>query len=114
MPHLIAEYGSNTLPNVQPVLRALHETLAASGHFGTDDIKVRARRYEDFLVGGSAQNGFVHLTLWLLDGRSESVKQALGQALCETVLQALQGSAGVQVTVDVRDITCASYAKVKT
>lgn len=72
MPHLIEEYGSNTLPNVQPVLRALHETLAACGHFGTNDIKY------------------------------------------ETVLQALQGTAGVQVTADVRGMACASYAKVKT
>ncbi|WP_373814358.1 5-carboxymethyl-2-hydroxymuconate Delta-isomerase, partial [Neisseria dentiae] len=85
----------------------------ASGQFEEDHIKVRARRYDDYLTGGSAAEGFVHLTLFLLDGRSEAVKHTLGQALSDAVRQALDSAAGTQITVDTRDMVRATYAKTK-
>ncbi|WP_373813362.1 5-carboxymethyl-2-hydroxymuconate Delta-isomerase, partial [Neisseria dentiae] len=81
--------------------------------FEEDHIKVRARRYDDYLTGGSAAEGFVHLTLFLLDGRSEAVKHTLGQALSDAVRQALDSAAGTQITVDTRDMVRATYAKTK-
>lgn len=113
MPHLIVEYSNNLNLPAQPLLHTLHGVLLASGQFEEDHIKVRARRYDDYLTGGSAAGGFVHLTLFLLDGRSEAVKHALGQALCNAVRQALGGETDIQITVDTRDMIRATYAKIK-
>lgn len=113
MPHLIVEYSNNLNLPAQPLLHTLHGVLLASGQFEEDHIKVRTRRYDDYLTGGSAADGFVHITLFLLDGRSEAVKHALGQALSEAVRQALGSAAGTQITVDTRDMVRATYAKTK-
>ncbi|MDO4228050.1 5-carboxymethyl-2-hydroxymuconate Delta-isomerase [Neisseria sp.] len=113
MPHLIVEYSNNLNLPVQPLLHTLHGVLLASGQFEEDHIKVRARRYDDYLTGGSAADGFVHITLFLLDGRSEAVKHALSQALGDAVQQALGSAAGTQITVDTRDMVRATYAKTK-
>ncbi|WP_373698770.1 5-carboxymethyl-2-hydroxymuconate Delta-isomerase [Neisseria dentiae] len=113
MPHLIVEYSNNLNLPAQPLLHTLHGVLLASGQFEEDHIKVRARRYDDYLTGGSAADGFVHITLFLLDGRSEAVKHALSQALGDAVQQALGSAAGTQITVDTRDMVRATYAKIK-
>lgn len=113
MPHLIVEYSNNLNLPAQPLLHTLHGVLLASGQFEEDHIKVRARRYDDYLTGGSAADGFVHITLFLLDGRSEAVKHTLGQALSDAVRQALDSAAGTQITVDTRDMVRATYAKTK-
>ncbi len=113
MPHLIVEYSNNLNLPAQPLLHTLHGVLLASGQFEEDHIKVRARRYDDYLTGGSAADGFVHITLFLLDGRSEAVKHALSQALGDAVQQALGSAAGTQITVDTRDMVRATYAKTK-
>lgn len=113
MPHLIVEYSNNLNLPVQPFLRTLHGVLLESGQFEADHIKIRARQYDDYLTGGSAADGFVHLTLFLLDGRSEAVKHALGQALCSAVQQAVGSTEGTQITVDTRDMVRATYAKIK-
>ena len=66
MPHLIVEYSNTLQPSMQTVLPTLHQVLLASNQFGAPDIKVRTREYQDFLVGGTADVAFVHLTLYLL------------------------------------------------
>lgn len=112
MPHLIVEYSNTLQPSMQTVLPTLHQVLLASNQFGAPDIKVRTRKYQDFLVGGTADVAFVHLTLYLLDGRSHETKHALSQALCAAVQQHIQTSLPIQITVDIRDMVRATYSKI--
>ena len=91
MPHLIIEHSPTLTSAIRSALSPLHQTLLASGQFGERDIKVRARMYEDYLVGGQAAGDFVHLTLYLLDGRSAEVKADLSRALMAAVQNALAG-----------------------
>ena len=112
MPHLIVEYSNSLDFPVQPTLKNLHQILADSGIFGKNDIKVRAREYNDYLVDGSNEQGFVHLTLFLLDGRSEETKGALSRALAAVVQKATTGQ-WVQISVDMRDMMRATYTKIQ-
>ena len=111
MPHLIIEHSPTFTSAIRSALSPLHQTLLASGQFGERDIKVRARMYEDYLVGGQAAGDFVHLTLYLLDGRSAEVKADLSRALMAAVQNALAGVAPLHITVDIRDMVRSHYGK---
>ncbi len=111
MPHLIVEYSDNTELEPQTLLHTLHQVLAASGVFDAADIKVRARSYRDYLVAGKTDAGFVHLTLLLLDGRSDDVKAALGQALAAALRRSCPPGRPLHISVDVRDLNRATYTK---
>lgn len=115
MPHLTAEYSSN-LDHlaVRPLLHALNAALIASGQFEALDIKSRALRLDDYLVGeADSGHAFVHVRLDLLAGRSDTVKQALSTALLQVLDTQVAAPAGIalQRCVEVRDIHRASYAK---
>ena len=111
MPHLIIEYARDLDPPITKTLQALHQTLSASELFDEADIKIRAQPYTEYLVGGHKANRFVHLTVLLLDGRSDAVKSHLGKALRETVKQNLGNIGNAQITVEVRDMARATYIK---
>ena len=51
--------------------------------------------------------------LSILDGRDAATRQALGESLCEVLAGAVAGGGeeGVQVSVEVREMERASYAK---
>lgn len=113
MPHLVIECSqplSPTLAN-ENAQRTLYDVLLASGQFGAGDIKVRTQSYDSYLVAG-AQDDFVHVTLWLLDGRSEDVKAELSANIAKAVQALITPAGACQVTVDVRDMAKATYSKV--
>ncbi|MES2952376.1 MAG: 5-carboxymethyl-2-hydroxymuconate Delta-isomerase [Pseudomonadota bacterium] len=115
MPHLTVEYSSN-LPqfNAESALMALNQTLVASGQFEDIDIKSRAVRFEQFLVGTSTANrAFVHAKLALLSGRTTETKQALSKNLLDALQAICVWPVGlnVQLCVEVQDIERESYAK---
>lgn len=112
MPHLIVEYSENLFLPQTELLSALHHTLLASGQFDEADIKIRSLPYAVSLNGGSPDNGFIHLTLLLLSGRSDAVKQALGEALCQTAARISTGGKPVQISADTRDMQRDTYAKI--
>jgi 5-carboxymethyl-2-hydroxymuconate isomerase len=118
MPHLILEYSGNlTAFDVPDVLQALNQVVADSGIVSDLlDLKARAVRLDDFYVGTTRQQhsgqGFVHLTLLLLEGRTDSVKRALTRQLLACLEQrhyppALQ----LQFSVELRDMAPAYFAK---
>ena len=113
MPHLIIEYARELEMPVPATLHALHQTLLDSGLFEEVDIKIRAQAYADYLVGGAAENRFVHLNVLVMDGRSEAVKKQLANALCKTVKQHLGDVQHTQITAEVRDMLQATYAKIR-
>lgn len=112
MPHLIIEHSPAVAPAVRAALLPLHQALLASDQFGAaDNIKVRARVYEDYLIGGRQTGDFAHLTLYLLDGRSAEIKTELSRALMAAMHGALAGVRPLQITVDIRDMVRAHYGK---
>lgn len=115
MPHLTIEYSDN-LPqfDASHALMALNQALVASGQFEEIDIKSRAIRFTDFLVGTSTANrAFVHAKLAILSGRSIEIKQELSKNLLSTLngVCAWPAVLQVQLCVEVLEIERQSYAK---
>lgn len=110
MPHLTVEYGGVEMP--QETLSELHRTLLNSGLFEEYDLKIRLCRYAeaDYLVGGTKQ-AFAHLTLRLLEGRSQAVQAELSRALAETVQKLTVNAPSIQISVDLCDMVRANYTK---
>lgn len=116
MPNLTLEYTAN-LPAVDlaAVLAECNRTAADSGQFSEIDIKSRAVRVDDFVIGTEAgDRAFVYVTFALLAGRSPEIKRDLSQRL-QTVLQkhftAPPGQT-LQIAVEMRDMERDSFIKV--
>ncbi len=93
---------------------SLNTALMESGHFEGRDIKSRAFRLSDYLVGDSCGAGaFAHVTLRLLSGRSTEVKADLARRLLGALTDSARrnGATAVQLTVEVYDLERLSYAK---
>ncbi len=115
MPHLTLEYTGNLAElDVRRTLVSLNTALMESGHFEGRDIKCRAFRLSDYLVGDSFGAGaFAHVTLRLLSGRSTEVKADLARRLLGALTDSARrnGATAVQLTVEVYDLERLSYAK---
>lgn len=117
MPHLVIELTENARLNCSPdeLLDEANAALLESGQFQEQDIKSRCIRLDTYRQGvEAADRAFVHARLSLLDGRDLAVRQALGQALCAVLAEAVRPAAdgqSVQVTVEVLEMERASYAK---
>jgi 5-carboxymethyl-2-hydroxymuconate isomerase len=117
MPHLTLEYSANLDPPAEfaPLFLRLHGLLARTGGIRRENCKSRAYACRDFLVGeGRPSDAFVHLDIRFLEGRSDEVKQAIGAAALDMLVDAFSDAAArgvLQATVEVRDIARASYFK---
>ena len=117
MPHCILEYSANVpdRPDVARVLADVHGALMATGLFTLADIKSRAVRHEQFLIGdGDPARVFVTLTVQILDGRSDAVKAQISEAALEVLARHFPESLArrtCSLTVQVCDIHRASYRR---
>jgi 5-carboxymethyl-2-hydroxymuconate isomerase len=115
MPHLTLEYTSNLNKlDTERALLALNHALVASGHFEDVDIKSRAVRFDDFLIGTTGgAHAFVHLKLSLLSGRSQLARNELSNALLRVLRASCKGISNdrLQMSVQIEEIDRPSYAK---
>ncbi|EJV1369304.1 5-carboxymethyl-2-hydroxymuconate isomerase [Pseudomonas aeruginosa] len=112
MPHLVIEATANLRLETSPgeLLEQANAALFASGQFGEADIKSRFVTLEAYRQGTAAvERAYLHACLSILDGRDAATRQALGEVLAGAV--AGGGEEGVQVSVEVREMERASYAK---
>ncbi len=117
MPHLTIELSSNLESRIacDSLLSEAHQALLMSGVFDGPDIKSRVVRLSEFQIGTSADvdEGFVHVRLDLLAGRSEDTGRQLSQTLVRALVGVLPNGLGfpVQVSCDVREMNRDSYSK---
>lgn len=117
MPHCILEYSANVpdRPDIDRLLSDVHGALMATGQFTLADIKSRAVRYEQFLIGeGDPARVFVTLTVQILDGRSDEVKAQISEAALDVLARHYPLSLAQRIcslTVQVCDIHRASYRR---
>lgn len=110
MPHLVIEYARDSLDE-ERVTRLMERLFWAAGQTGVmkpEDIKVRARGYDDFLVAGR-KDSFVHLTVYLLAGRTSEQKVKLSEQLRATIVESCPDV--VSLSVDIRDMDPVAYKK---
>lgn len=115
MPHLTLEYTCNLAGFDAPaVLARANAAMFASGLFGESDIKSRAIRVEDFLVGiESAPRAFVHARIALLPGRTGEQRRFLADAVLDALREAVGTPAGLhtQLSVETLELDRGSYAR---
>lgn len=117
MPQLWLEFSGNI---TQPVLfdelfSRLHEAVARTADVPIEACKSRAVRQGAFRVGqGRPEQGFVHLEIGLLTGRSPEQHCEIAAA-CLKVLEAAYGPSlqalDLQITVELRGMERESYQK---
>lgn len=110
MPHLVIEYSADTLDK-DKVARLMEQLFVAAGQTGVmqpEDIKVRARSYDDFLLAGK-RDSFVHLSVYLLAGRTPEQKVTLSTRLRQTMADLCPDV--TSLSVDVRDMDPVAYKK---
>lgn len=119
MPHVVLEYSANVLETVDhtALFGELHQAVLELQAFPQLDIKSRAMRCTDYYMGdGSPEAAFVHLRFSLLAGRDISVRQRLVQTCMRVLTAYFAGSIAqlqCQVTVELREMDRATYAKLK-
>jgi 5-carboxymethyl-2-hydroxymuconate isomerase len=110
MPHLVIEYSDGALDRaaVKPLMQALYDTAWQSGVMKAEDIKIRAMAYSDFSVAGKPDS-FVHLSVYLLAGRTSDQKLTLSTGLRQTLVDRLPDV--TSLSVDIRDMDPEAYKK---
>ncbi|WP_022719631.1 5-carboxymethyl-2-hydroxymuconate Delta-isomerase [Rhodopseudomonas sp. B29] len=110
MPHLVMDYSNDHLGRgrIAPLLEQLAATAAATGVMQAADIKARARGFDDYLVGGK-RDSFLHLTVFMLAGRTPAQKVALSVALRQTLVEHCPDI--TSLSVDIRDMDPDAYKK---
>jgi 5-carboxymethyl-2-hydroxymuconate isomerase len=117
MPHCTLEYSANVpdRPDARRLLAEVHEALMSTGLFTLADIKSRAVRQEQFVIGdGDAARVFATLTIEILEGRSDEVKAEISEAALAVLARHFPASLAERtcsLTVQVRDIHRASYRR---
>jgi 5-carboxymethyl-2-hydroxymuconate isomerase len=110
VPHLVIEYSKEALDSGE-VTRLMERLFAAASQTGVmkpEDIKVRARSYDEFLIAGK-RDSFVHLGVYLLAGRTPEQKAALSTQLRRTMVE--QCPEVTSLSVDIRDMDPDAYKK---
>ena len=95
MPHIIVEYSGNIESNLSPqdLVAAMHDAAIASGIADVAGFRTRAERRDNYRVGdGDPNNGFVHVTARIRQGRTLEARKVLAQALMAAADKALEAA----------------------
>ncbi len=115
MPHAIVEISPEIAPETQraDLLRLLHDALSGCGVFQPADLKTRLHISDQSLVGvlenGVSARSFVHVWIYLLEGRTPAQKSALTDAAFAVLNQ--HAVFASQRSVDIRDMARETYRK---
>ncbi len=99
MPHIVLEHNLEDEDQVRYICKKLHGALSRQETVKLESIKTRAFFVSSLVIGdGTQHEAFAHVTLKLLKGRSEELKQTMGEALLEILKGSIKtGSIGVEV-----------------
>jgi len=113
MPHIIVEY-SDTLASSEDIpklVSIVHHTLAEQDTVSVQAIKTRAIPVQYAIVGDSdSRDRMIHITLKLLPGREDVLKQIMAKALSDKVRSATHDDR-ISITVEVMEMHEPSYIK---
>ncbi len=112
MPHLVIEYTpvKNSDITDEDMMTAVHWAAVSTGIFEERAIKVRVKQYQSAFVGGRHDH-FVHVTIYLIDGRDTETKKMLTQTVHDRLASLFADYASI--SVDARDLDREVYTKSK-
>jgi len=118
MPHVILEYSSNIKEKggFAPLFSKIHKILVETARAGIEGCQSRAVRCDHYFVGdGAAKNGFVHVQIYLMQGRTLEVRQEVGRKVLELLKDFFSKSLqelNLQISVLPKEIPKELYFKI--
>jgi 5-carboxymethyl-2-hydroxymuconate isomerase len=108
MPHLTLEYSDNLEFEAQPLLKRLHEKLAATGAINLKGLKSRAIQHTQYRIADGYEGyAFVHLNILLKGGRNLETRQEIARRAM-TVLEETFGhrfdEGYISLSVDMKEM----------
>ena len=117
MPQLTLEYSNNLNQkiNFNELFSKLHKVLEKLGDINIENCKSRATGQDTYYIGSGGQDkGFVHLTVKFLEGRTQELKNLIGENLLtelRNVYENISSKHQIQITVEILDIKQKDYFK---
>lgn len=117
MPHLIVEYSANIEDQIalDALLDKLHTSALATGVFPIGGLRVRAHRAKDYRIADlAADNGFVHVTAMIGQGRPLDVQQRAAEELFATLtahLDSLYATSPLAISLNLQEFPVLSFKK---
>ena len=110
MPHLIVEYSANIEDQIalEALLDKLHASALATGVFPIGGLRVRAHRTDAYRIADlSPDNGFVHVTAMIGQGRPLDVQQRAAEELFAALtahLEPLYAKSPLAISLNVQEM----------
>lgn len=110
MPHFVIEYSRDIEAkfDITKIMQIAFDSGVASGVMQASDIKVRARPYDHYQLVNEGDS-FLHVTVFLLDGRTDTQKEQVALILRENLQSYLVDV--TSVSIDIRDMNRQAYKK---
>ena len=113
MPNLVLEYSANLEIDPERAIAAINAAIAACGVFDDDDIKTRATKFDDWLVGSQGRgDGFAHLK-FSMGPRDAAIEGALADAAMRAMQETIRTPDGTQaqLCVEILHVVMPPYRK---
>ncbi len=117
MPHITLQYTDNIspLPDFKVLFSTIHGILNNIAGIKIENCKSRAVPLSEYFIGeGKLSEGFIHLEVKILMGRSKELKSDLGKALLNELERTFLHSGNkmkLQITTEILDIDKDFYYK---
>jgi 5-carboxymethyl-2-hydroxymuconate isomerase len=110
MPHFVLEYSRDVeqSADIPAVMKTVQDVADECDFMNVADVKIRAKAYDHFLMPSAGQS-FLHVTVYLLSGRSDDMKESLAISLREKLTALLPTV--TSVSFDIRDMNRTAYKK---
>jgi 5-carboxymethyl-2-hydroxymuconate isomerase len=110
MPHFVIEYSRDVEEDydINQVMQIAYDVGVKSGVMTPADIKVRARPYDHFRILNEGDS-FVHVSVFLLAGRTDEQKLHVSELLRDCLQSYL--SMVTSISIDIRDMDPQAYKK---
>ena len=110
MPHFVIEYSRDIEASydMTKVMQIAYDSGVESGVIEPSNIKVRARPYDHYRLMNDGDS-FLHVMVFLLEGRTDAQKEHVAVILRDSLQSYLANV--TSVSVDIRDMNAQAYKK---
>ena len=108
MPHFIIDCSQDILQvqTADKIMRIVYEAADSTGLFADNDIKIRLRAFEHYMLGQGKTN-FIHIFGYIMEGRSTEEKANLSRLIISR-LSTLQINTSF-LSVNISEFEAATY-----
>jgi 5-carboxymethyl-2-hydroxymuconate isomerase len=101
MPHFLIDCSENIMTDKSKseIMKVIHEAAVSSELFDPQDIKIRIRPFDEFMVGGTNES-FIHVFSHIMQGRSIEQKAMLSRKVVQALTEIFSDVEFIAMNVD--------------